>query len=151
MDSNFGGELHDLSVVRFNSFQFPSTPTNIMLSAKESRKARRQAAYMLEHETHRATGMDLLPFSAASWKQEDMWKCLEKNTITIAHGAAGTGKTLVALWYGLKGVADGKYEKVYYVRSDVGCRVPTWTRRSSWRLLLRKFALLLDPCWTTFQ
>ena len=117
---NWGGDLNDLRIVQIDSFNFPNTTTNIMLSAKESRKARRQAAYMLEHETHRATGMDLLPFSSASWKQDDMCKCLEKNTITIAHGAAGTGKTLVALWYGLKGVADGKYEKVYYVRSDVG-------------------------------
>ena len=114
MDSNFGGGLYDLSVVRIDSFQFPSVNSDIMLSAKESRRARRQAASMLEHETHRATGMDLLPFSAASWRQDDMWKCLERSTITIAHGSAGTGKTLVALWYGLKGVSEGKYEKVYY-------------------------------------
>ena len=120
MDSNLGGELNDLSVVRTDSFNFTLPSTNIMLTAKESRRARRQAATMLEHETHRASGMDLLPFSAASWRQEDMWKCMEKNTITIAHGSAGTGKTLVALWYGLKGVSDGKYDKVYYVRSDVG-------------------------------
>lgn len=120
MDSNFGGGFNDLKVKRFDSFQFPSHSIEIMLSAKESRRARRQAASMLEHETHRATGMDLLQFSAASWRQDDMWKALEKHTITIAHGSAGTGKTLVALWYGLKGVSEGKYEKVYYVRSDVG-------------------------------
>ena len=88
-------------------------------TAKASRKLRRQM--QLTQDSHRASsGMDLLKFSAATWRQEEMWEAIDTNTITIAHGSAGTGKTLVALWKGLEGVKDGKYEKVYYVRSDVG-------------------------------
>jgi len=91
-------------------------------TAKASRKSRRAAASMMFDEVQRAPGgaMDLLPFKAASWRQDEMWHCLEKSTITIAHGCAGTGKTLVALWFGMTGVQQGKFEKVYYVRSDVG-------------------------------
>ena len=47
-----------------------------------------------------------------------MWRTIDTNTITIAHGSAGTGKTLVALWKGLAGVKEGRYDRVYYIRSD---------------------------------
>jgi len=95
------------------------TLKNMSLKAKENRKLRRQM--QLTEDSHRAnSGMDLLSFKSASWKQDELWKTIDTNTITIAHGCAGTGKTLVCLWKGLQGVKEGRYEKVYYVRSDVG-------------------------------
>ena len=115
-----GGEVsHDLRRIILASFASDLTLEQMSIKAKESRKLRRQS--QLTEDSHRATsGMDMLSFKAATWRQEEMWKAIDTNTITIAHGAAGTGKTLVALWKGLQGVKDGKYERVYYVRSDVG-------------------------------
>ena len=95
------------------TFEFMST------KAKESRRLRRQTQLM--DDSHRASsGMDLLGFQPATWRQEEMWSLIDTNTITIAHGSAGTGKTLVALWKGLTGVKEGRYDQVYYIRSDVG-------------------------------
>lgn len=115
MDNINGGGFHDLSCITLFS-QPLSSPPDFMTSAKLARKERR--AFAVQEESHRA--MDLLSFSAASWRQEEMWRAMDKNTITIAHGCAGTGKTLCALWYGLHGVTKNRFEKVYYVRSDVG-------------------------------
>lgn len=116
---NGGVAYHDLSRTVLASFDIDLPLDSMSTTAKASRKLRRQTQ-MLE-DCHRASsGMDLLSFKPATWRQEEMWKSFDNNTITIAHGHAGTGKTLVALWKGLQGVKDGKYERVYYVRSDVG-------------------------------
>jgi phosphate starvation-inducible PhoH-like protein len=74
---------------------------------------------MLEKSYSR--GMDVVPFLPKTDHQEDLWSSLNKNTVTIAIGPSGVGKTLVALWWGLTEVAKGNIEKIYYVRSDVGC------------------------------
>ena len=114
-----GGESHDLNREIIASFESDLTFELMSVSAKTSRKLRRQT--QLLEDSHRASsGMDLLTFKSASWRQEEMWKTIDTNTITIAHGSAGTGKTLVALWKGLTGVKEGRYDRVYYVRSDVG-------------------------------
>jgi phosphate starvation-inducible PhoH-like protein len=91
-----------------------------MLKSKEKRKARRaEAAQMLEQTYFR--GMDVLPFLPKTDHQEDLWTSLNKNTVTVAIGPSGVGKTLVALWWGLSEISRGNLEKIYYVRSDVGC------------------------------
>ena len=114
-----GGGIYDLRRVVLASFDTDLTFNLMSTKAKESRKLRRQM--QLTEDSHRASsGMDLLQFSAATWRQDEMWKLIDTNTIVIAHGAAGTGKTLTALWKGLTGVKEGRYDKVYYVRSDVG-------------------------------
>ena len=64
--------------------------------------------------------MDLLPFKAKTWRQDEFWNQMERNAITMAHGHAGTGKTLLALWFGMTQVTTGEVEKVIYIRSDVG-------------------------------
>ena len=104
-----GGENYgDLRRVTLASFATDLTLIT-MLKAKESRKLRRQM--QLTEDSHRASsGMDMLSFKAATYRQEEMWKAIDTNTITIAHGAAGTGKTLVALWKGLQGVKEGKFK-----------------------------------------
>jgi phosphate starvation-inducible PhoH-like protein len=90
-----------------------------MLSSKEKRTKRRaEATQSLENSYSR--GMDVQPPKFLTWRQEEMWNSLKKNTVTIAAGHAGTGKTLIALHFGLFGIAQGQFEKVYYVRSDVG-------------------------------
>ena len=101
--------------------QIPTVATTIslMLSSKEKRKTRRaEAVHMLEQSYHK--GMDVHPPKFLTWRQEELWNCFKRNTVTIASGHAGTGKTLIALHYGLYGVASGDFDKVYYVRSDVG-------------------------------
>ena len=102
------------------SFNFTFYQTDHMQSAKECRKARRAAMRMEDDIQRASSGMDLLPFHAATWRQDELWKAMERSTITIGHGRAGTGKTLVCLWFGLLGVQQGRFDKVYYVRSDVG-------------------------------
>ena len=117
-----GGGI-DVSLFRHEAyvFQIPTVATTIsvMLQSKEKRKSRRsEAAHMLEQSYHR--GMDVQPPKFLTWRQEELWNCFKKNTVTVGFGAAGTGKTLLALHYGLFGIADGQFDKVYYVRSDVG-------------------------------
>ena len=118
MDENQEVSLYDVEVI--DSFHFTSSLDKIMQTAKECRRSRRAAAMRMEDGIQRASGMDLLPFKAATWRQDELWNEMEKNTITIGHGRAGTGKTLVCLWYGLTGVSQGRFERVYYVRSNVG-------------------------------
>lgn len=113
--SGEGGDYRDrLEFVLIDSQTFLST--NIMPTAREKRKVRRQ----MEDVVHRERGMDLLTFKAMTWRQEEFWSLMEKNTVTLAHGAAGTGKTLLALWFGMTQVAKGEVGKVIYIRSDVG-------------------------------
>lgn len=65
-------------------------------------------------------GGDIKDFKPRNEKQRDFWSLMYNNTVTIAHGCAGTGKTLLALWFGMLEVNDKIYEKVVYVRSDIG-------------------------------
>lgn len=105
----------------FNEVYSVSTvvPPLQMLDSKTKRKNRRsETASHLENSFQR--GMDILPPKFLTWKQEEFWNTLSKKTVTLASGSAGTGKTLVALHFGLLGVSSGQFEKVYYVRSDVG-------------------------------
>jgi phosphate starvation-inducible PhoH-like protein len=91
-----------------------------MLKSKEKRKMRRSnSAQMLERSYQQ--GMDVLPFLPKTDHQEDLWTALNKNTVTVTIGPSGVGKTLVALWWGLTEISRGNLEKIYYVRSDVGC------------------------------
>ena len=114
-----GGELY-VELIGHEAYALP-TVVNLftMLTAKEKRKNRRaEAAQMMEQSYHK--GMDVQPPKFLTWRQEELWNCFKRNTVTVAHGAAGTGKTLIALHYGLFGIAQGQFDKVYYVRSDVG-------------------------------
>jgi len=114
-----GGE-QDVVLLSSKEFQLPTDcPITQMLTSKEKRSKRRaEATQSLENSYSR--GMDVQPPKFLTWRQEEMWNSLKKNTVTIASGHAGTGKTLIALHFGLFGIAEGKFEKVYYVRSDVG-------------------------------
>lgn len=106
-------EEYGVSTVVFT--QLPS-----MLKSKEKRRVRRaEAAQRLEHSY--SGRMDVLPFYPKTDHQEDLWTSLNKHTVTIAIGPAGVGKTLVALWWGLTEISKSNLEKIYYVRSDVGC------------------------------
>ena len=113
-----GGERH----VVLSSSEAYLLPTDChlpMLTSKDKRKSRR-ADNIQGLEKSYSQGMDVMPPKFLTWRQEDFWNTLKRNTVTIASGVAGSGKTLMALHFGLSGVASGDFEKVYYVRSDVG-------------------------------
>ena len=93
------------------------SPHYMSVTAKEKRKNRRQHA---EREAN-TRGMDLTPFYGKTDRQDDLWDSITENIVTIAIGPAGTGKTLVSLWWGMTHLTNQYYEKIYYVRSDVGC------------------------------
>lgn len=114
-----GGDEIELGLVSSEAYRLPTAchPFNLMLSSKEKRKVRRQVQ---ERETQ-TRGMDVLPFYPKTDAQEDLWTSLNQNTVTIAVGPAGVGKTLVALWWGLEAIKQGKIDKIFYLRSDVGC------------------------------
>ena len=114
-----GGE--DVILLSSKEFQLPNVcHSPLMLSSKEKRSKRRaEVTQSLEKSYSR--GMDILPFLPKTDHQEDLWTSLNKNTVTIAIGPSGVGKTLVALWWGLNEVSRGTIDKVIYVRSDVGC------------------------------
>jgi phosphate starvation-inducible PhoH-like protein len=122
-DSTFQGGGVSVNLIQHKAyaFQIPTVAItiSIMLSSKEKRKTRRaEAAQMLEQSYSK--GMDVQPPKFLTWRQEELWNTFKRNTVTLAHGCAGTGKTLIALHYGLFGIAQGQFDKVYYVRSDVG-------------------------------
>jgi phosphate starvation-inducible PhoH-like protein len=96
-----------------------ATPLIQMLSSKEKRRTRRADQVSMLEQTYQR-GMDVMPPKFLTWKQEELWNSFKRNTVTLGFGSAGTGKTLIALHYGLFGVANGDFEKVFYVRSDVG-------------------------------
>jgi phosphate starvation-inducible PhoH-like protein len=52
-------------------------------------------------------------------RQKDFQHSLHDNIVTIASGYSGVGKTLIALNYGLAGLAAKNYEKIIYIRPDV--------------------------------
>lgn len=89
-----------------------------MPRARDKRKTRRAESAQMEERSHK--GMDVSPPKFLTWRQEEFWNLMKKNTVTLAAGKAGTGKTLIALHFGLHGVANGDFDKIYYVRSDVG-------------------------------
>ena len=122
-DSIFQGGGVSVNLIQHKAYvyQIPTVAhtISIMLSSKEKRKTRRaETAQMLEQAYHK--GMDVQPPKFLTWRQEELWNCFKRNTVTLAHGCAGTGKTLIALHYGLFGIAQGQFDKVFYVRSDVG-------------------------------
>lgn len=116
---NEGGDCSEL-VLKINEAYIVSNvvtnPLFRMLTSKEKRKARRQ----IEERVPSSRGMDINPFYPKTKKQEDLWKTLDHNIVTISIGSSGTGKTLVSLWYGLHHLSLGHFRVIYYVRSDVG-------------------------------
>jgi len=118
-DYTSGGDFNRLG--KGYKFDYLTLTSNFMLSSKEKRRIRRSAEKMEKRTTFEGRGMDVNPFFAKTDSQEDLWKSLNKNTVTIAVGPAGVGKTLVALWFGLSAIKAKAFSKVIYVRSDVGC------------------------------
>lgn len=88
-------------------------------TSRQKRKIRRISSQQ-ENFNISNNKMDLLSFKPFTRKQEEFWNLMNKHTVVIAHGAAGTGKTLLALWYGLSLVNNNLVDRVIYVRSDVG-------------------------------
>ena len=119
--SKLQGGDGDVVLISSKEFRLPTAcHSPLMLSSKEKRSKRRaEVTQSLEKSYSR--GMDILPFLPKTDHQEDLWTSLNKNTVTIAIGPSGVGKTLVALWWGLTEVSRGNIDKVIYVRSDVGC------------------------------
>jgi phosphate starvation-inducible PhoH-like protein len=99
---------------------FSRQPFSMAVSAREKRKLRRQVEMIETKMGYESRGMDILPVKFQTHRQEEFNRLIKTNTVTIAHGSAGTGKTLLALWTGLSLVAKGDFDKVVYVRSDVG-------------------------------
>jgi phosphate starvation-inducible PhoH-like protein len=52
-------------------------------------------------------------------RQKDMQQSMAYNTVTLASGFAGTGKSLMALNFGLTMVSQGDIKKIVYTRPDV--------------------------------
>ena len=116
--STEGGGLDDLSLVSNEEYIVSTVVLPLtMITAKAKRKVRRQVN---EREVQ-TRGMDVLPFRPKTDSQENLWDSLNSNTVTIAVGPSGVGKTLVALWWGLEAIKQGELDKIYYLRSDVGC------------------------------
>jgi phosphate starvation-inducible PhoH-like protein len=130
-NSNFGGDEHNIN--RLETLAFLKVcllktttadsihPMPNMLSSKEKRRLRRSTEKMEKRTTFESRGMDVNPFYAKTQSQQDLWKSLNNNTVTIAVGPAGVGKTLTALWFGLSAIQSRAFNKIIYVRSDVGC------------------------------
>lgn len=50
-------------------------------------------------------------------RQKEFLKTIEDREVTICNGLAGSGKTYVALYYALKALEKGKYDKIVLVKS----------------------------------
>jgi len=84
------------------------------------KKSRRSQEFSMENSPKTFGSGDILSFLPKNERQNEFWETMLTHTVTIAHGCAGTGKTLLGLWLGLLEVSDRYYDKVVYVRSDVG-------------------------------
>jgi phosphate starvation-inducible PhoH-like protein len=119
-----GGDFwHSTKVQVLSLSEIPKTfsnPYSMAVSSREKRKLRRQTEVTEKKIGFESRGMDVLPVKFQTYRQEEFYRMMMTNTVTIAHGSAGTGKTLVALWTGLSLVAKGDFDKVVYIRSDVG-------------------------------
>jgi phosphate starvation-inducible PhoH-like protein len=118
-----GGQWLVRKVQEHGLWPFPryfSNPYSMAVSSREKRKLRRQTEVTEQKIGFESRGMDILPVKFQTYRQEEFHRMMMTHTVTIAHGSAGTGKTLVALWTGLSLVAKGDFDKVVYVRSDVG-------------------------------
>jgi phosphate starvation-inducible PhoH-like protein len=118
-DTSQGGEQ---DVILISSEAYDLLPTDCqfpMLTSKEKR-AKRRTDSVQNLERSYSQGMDVMPPKFLTRRQEEFWNLMKRNTVTLAAGVAGSGKTLIALHFGLHGVSSGDFEKVYYVRSDVG-------------------------------
>lgn len=58
-------------------------------------------------------------FIPANHNQELYWKALHSNTIIVAHGSAGTGKSLEATTYAMKEISKGNYDRLILCRANV--------------------------------
>ena len=93
-----GGDIDDVTLISNEAYTVSNVcPITQMLSSKEKR-AKRRAEVTSSLEKSYSRGMDVLPFLPKTDHQEDLWTSLNKNTVTIAIGPSGVGKTLVALW-----------------------------------------------------
>jgi len=118
-----GGEWSSKRIQALPNFGIPKFFTNhcMSVSAREKRKLRRNLEVTEQRMSFEHRGMDVSPFYPKTDAQESLWTSLNKNTVTIAVGPAGVGKTLVALWWGLNAIQRNQLSKIYYLRSDVGC------------------------------
>jgi phosphate starvation-inducible PhoH-like protein len=120
-DISNGGDIDGIILLSSKEFQLPTDCQITSMLASKAKRSKRRAEANQSLEKSYSRGMDVLPFLPKTDHQEDLWTSLNKNTVTIAIGPSGVGKTLVALWWGLNEIAKGNLEKIYYVRSDVGC------------------------------
>lgn len=95
-----------------------------MATKSKLKRERRRSLEVIEgnaaHQHQFYGAGDIKDFKPRNDKQHQFWSAMFNNTVTIAHGCAGTGKTLLALWFGMLEVSDKVYDKVVYVRSDIG-------------------------------
>ena len=64
-------------------------------------------------------GKDTLKIEARNQGQKQILKSLQENEITIVDGSAGTGKSHLAVLYGLNELLKGTYEKFIIARPCV--------------------------------
>lgn len=68
--------------------------------------------------------MGLKSIKSMTPNQQETIEAYEDGYNLLLHGVAGTGKTFLSLWLGLKDVLAGKYNKIVIVRSIVSSRDP---------------------------
>jgi phosphate starvation-inducible PhoH-like protein len=116
-----GGDIDGLICLSSKEFSLPTDCLITLMLSSKAKRSKRRAEVTESLEKSYSRGMDVIPFLPKTDHQEDLWTSLNKNTVTIAIGPSGVGKTLVALWWGLTEISRGNIDKVIYVRSDVGC------------------------------
>lgn len=85
------------------------------LTKRERRKLRKQGVTL-------ETGISIKQFAPITRNQERAFKEYANGKNLFLHGTAGTGKTFLALYHGLKDVIRQNYDKVILIRSAVPSR-----------------------------
>lgn len=68
------------------------------------------------------SGLFLKPIRPKTLAQEKTFEAFQSTKHLLLHGAAGTGKTFLALYLALKDLLDGVTQKIYVIRSTVEVR-----------------------------
>jgi phosphate starvation-inducible PhoH-like protein len=120
MSQDSGGDTHVTKTELFTYVIF--TPNDQMATASRDKRKLRRQLEMTNATVAFESPSGINSFYPKTHTQEDLWASLNKSTVTLAIGPAGTGKTLCALWWGCSALQQRHLNKIVYVRSDVGCQ-----------------------------
>lgn len=90
------------------------------MSKRQKREARKEG--LMIGNNIQKTGFTLKKITPMTESQQDAFEAFDDGYNLLFSGFAGTGKTFLSLYFGLRGIEEGNFRKVMIVRSIVSAR-----------------------------